>query len=105
MMLLPHLSRRQVLASAASLVAAPAMAGLFGSAAQGAGMPLGPSMPTHYRFKLGRFEVTNILDAGPVLDGPWPIVGQDRPPTEVEELMRQSLLPERKFRPGFTPQS
>lgn len=103
MMLLPHLSRRQVLASAASLVAAPAIAGLFGSAAQGAGMPLGPSMPTHYRFKLGRFEVTNILDAGPVLDGPWPIVGQDRPPTEVEELMRQSLLPERKFRPGFTP--
>ncbi|MHC2259041.1 glyoxylase-like metal-dependent hydrolase (beta-lactamase superfamily II) [Sinorhizobium meliloti] len=66
-------------------------------------MPLGPSTPTHYRFKLGEFEVTNILDAGAVLDGPWPIVGQDRTQTEVEQLMRQSLLPDRKFQPGFTP--
>ncbi|PRD45058.1 MBL fold metallo-hydrolase [Phyllobacterium phragmitis] len=104
-MLLPrsNLSRRKVLASAATLTVAPAILGLFASAAHGAAMPLGPSMPTHYRFKLGEFEVTNILDAGAVIDGPWPIVGQDRPQAEIEELMRQSLLPERRFQPGFTP--
>ncbi|HXV30863.1 MAG TPA: MBL fold metallo-hydrolase [Sinorhizobium sp.] len=98
-----QLSRRTVLASAAALITAPAVTGLFASATLGAGMPLGPSTPTHYRFKLGEFEVTNILDAGAVLDGPWPIVGEDRPQPEIEQLMRQSLLPERKFQPGFTP--
>ncbi len=64
---------------------------------------LGRSQPTHYRFELGGFEVTTISDSGAMLDGPWPIVGEDRPPGEVERLMRQSLLPEKKFQPGFTP--
>jgi glyoxylase-like metal-dependent hydrolase (beta-lactamase superfamily II) len=98
-----NLSRRTFLTSTATLITAPAISSLFASATHGAGMPLGPSTPTHYRFKLGEFEVTNVLDAGAVLDGPWPIVGEDRPEAEIQELMRQSLLPERKFQPGFTP--
>lgn len=98
-----QLTRRTVLASGAALITAPAVTCLFPSATLAAGMPLGPSTPTHYRFKLGDFEVTNILDAGAVLDGPWPIVGEDRPKREIEQLMWQSLLPERKFQPGFTP--
>jgi glyoxylase-like metal-dependent hydrolase (beta-lactamase superfamily II) len=64
---------------------------------------LGPSQPTHYRFKLGDFEVTTISDAGAIIDGPWPIVGEDQPPAAVERLMRDNLLPEKKFQPGFTP--
>jgi glyoxylase-like metal-dependent hydrolase (beta-lactamase superfamily II) len=56
-----------------------------------------------YRFALGDFEVTTISDGGAMIDGPWPIVGEDRPPAEVELLMRENLLPEKKFRPGFTP--
>lgn len=83
------LTRRQVLASATALAATPPR--------------LGRSQPTHYRFELGGFEVTTISDSGAMLDGPWPIVGEDRPPAEVERLMRESLLPERKFQPGFTP--
>ena len=65
--------------------------------------PDGPPRPPHYRFRLGELEITTIADAGAVIDGPWPIVGEDRPAAEVERLMRESLLPEKKFRPGFTP--
>ncbi|WP_211100161.1 MBL fold metallo-hydrolase [Azospirillum halopraeferens] len=47
--------------------------------------------------------MTNILDAGAVIDGPWPIVGEDQPKEAVERLMHDSLLPESRFQPGFTP--
>ncbi len=97
------LTRRQVLASAAALAAGRLFAGCV---SPGAGTPsprLGPAAPRHYRFTLGDFEVTTISDAGAVIDGPWPIVGEDRPPAEVERLMRDHLLPEKRFQPGFTP--
>jgi glyoxylase-like metal-dependent hydrolase (beta-lactamase superfamily II) len=64
---------------------------------------LGPWEGTHYRFALGDFEVTMISDAGAMIDGPWPIVGEDRPAAEVEALMQQNLLPPKRFQPGFTP--
>ncbi len=38
-----------------------------------------------------------------MIDGPWPIVGEDRPPAEVEQLMQANLLPQKRFRPGFSP--
>ncbi len=96
------LTRRHLLASAGALLAAPVAAHLIPPAY--AAMPfLGPSQPTLYRFKLGSFEVTNILDARAMIDGPWPIVGEDRQQAEVEHLMRDNLLPEKRFQPGFTP--
>jgi glyoxylase-like metal-dependent hydrolase (beta-lactamase superfamily II) len=95
-------TRRRVLASTAALAVAT-IGRNFASSAQAAAQPLGVSMPTFYRFKLGEFEVTSILDAGVMLDGPWPIVGENQPAAEVEQLMRENLLPEKKFRPGFTP--
>ncbi len=97
------LTRRQILASTAVLAAAPLLAGKAVQPAQAAAPMLGVSQPAHYRFKLGAFEVTAISDAGAVIDGPWPIVGEDRPQAEVEQLMRENLLPEKKFQPGFTP--
>lgn len=98
------LTRRQVLASAAALATTRLFAGCVTlPARRAAARRLGPSQPTHYRFELGEFEVTTISDAGAMLDGPWPIVGEDRPPAEVEQLMREHLLPEKKFQPGFTP--
>jgi len=51
---------------------------------------------------VGDFEVTTMSDAGAVIDGPWPIVGQNRPAADVEALMRENLLPEKKFLHGFT---
>ncbi|WP_158807535.1 MBL fold metallo-hydrolase [Beijerinckia sp. L45] len=88
-------TRRHLLLSGASVVCAvPAWA---------RAPLLGSTRPTVSRFKLGAFEVTTILDAGAVLDGPWPIVGEDRPQDDVARLMRDNLLPEHKFQPGCTP--
>lgn len=95
--------RRAVLATTTAALAAPALIRSLTAPARAAVPLLGAVMPTHYRFELGGFEVTAILDADAVLDGPWPIVGEDRPPAEVERLMRDNLLPEKRFRPGFTP--
>jgi hypothetical protein len=96
-------TRRQVLASAAALAATRFLGGCAPTPAPAPAPRLGPSQPTHYRFRLGEFEVTAISDAGAMLDGPWPIVGEDQPPAAVERLMRENLLPEKKFQPGFTP--
>jgi len=103
-------TRRQVLAAGAALTAGRLLGGCSAppartaqAAAQGPANRLGTAEPAFFRFQLGDFEVTTISDAGAVIDGPWPIVGQDRPAVKVEALMRENLLPEKKFRPGFTP--
>jgi glyoxylase-like metal-dependent hydrolase (beta-lactamase superfamily II) len=59
--------------------------------------------PAVYRFKLGDFDITNISDADAVIDGPHPIVGEDQKAELVAALMRENLLPEKRFQPGFTP--
>ena len=94
-------SRRQALASLAAALAAPAV--LRAAPALAEAPALGAAPQLFQRFRLGSFEVTSLLDASAMIDGPWPIVGQDRPPTEVEQLMRANLLPEKRFRPGFSP--
>ncbi|SCW88143.1 MBL fold metallo-hydrolase [Ancylobacter rudongensis] len=95
------LSRRALLTAAAGLVAAPAL--LRSAPADAAAPELGPSTQTFQRVRLGAFEVTSLLDASAMIDGPWPIVGEDRPAGEVEALMQANLLPAKRFRPGFSP--
>jgi glyoxylase-like metal-dependent hydrolase (beta-lactamase superfamily II) len=56
-----------------------------------------------YSFKLGDLDVTAVSDAEAVIDGPHPIVGEDQQPELVQSLMRENLLPEKRFQPGFTP--
>jgi len=101
----PAVTRREALAAGAALAAGSLLGGCESPPDPIAAPPApeGPARPSHYRFRLGDFEVTTISDAGAVIDGPWPIVGEDREPAEVERLMRENLLPEKKFRPGFTP--
>jgi glyoxylase-like metal-dependent hydrolase (beta-lactamase superfamily II) len=94
------LTRRSLAASALAALALPF--GLVRPAAGKAAL-LGATNPTHHRFRLGGFEVTTILDAEAVIDGPWPIVGEDRERSEVERLMRENRLPPARFKPGFTP--
>ncbi|POR42024.1 MBL fold metallo-hydrolase [Methylobacterium sp. V23] len=53
--------------------------------------------------RLGTFTVTALRDADAVIDGPWPIVGEDRPKAEVEALMRENHRSADRFSPGFTP--
>ncbi|MEP9352783.1 MBL fold metallo-hydrolase [Xanthobacter sp. KR7-65] len=91
-------SRRALLAAA---LAAPAL--LHPGRARALAPQRGALPVTPFRFRLGAFEVTTLLDAAAMIDGPWPIVGEDRTPEEVAALMRASLLPEKRFRPGFTP--
>ncbi|WP_428030988.1 MBL fold metallo-hydrolase [Ancylobacter sp.] len=94
-------SRRRVLAAALGLVCAPAV---LRCVPAHAGAPaLGPTTQTFQRLRLGAFDVTTLLDASAMIDGPWPIVGEDRPAGEVEALMQANLLPQRRFRPGFSP--
>lgn len=95
-------TRRSLIALSAALAAPTVLRGVVAPAHAAAPL-LGASEPTHHRFGLGGFEVTTLLDAAAMIDGPWPIVGEDRPQTEVGRLMRENLLPETKFRPGFTP--
>lgn len=59
--------------------------------------------PMIHRVRLGAFTVTTLLDASAMIDGPWPIVGEDRGRGEVEALMRENRLPPNRFKPGFTP--
>lgn len=61
------------------------------------------AQPVTRRIRLGHFTVTTVLDASATIDGPWPIVGQDRPQAAVEALMRENRLRPNRFKPGFTP--
>jgi hypothetical protein len=104
----PRPTRRALLRSAAALAASRLARAVPGAPAldrPGRRAPLAPrrATPGHFRFTLGDFAVTTISDAGAMLDGPWPIVGEDRPAAEVARLMHDNLLPETRFRPGFTP--
>ncbi|MGU3537234.1 MBL fold metallo-hydrolase [Methylobacterium sp. A54F] len=76
---------------------------LRGAPARATSAPLPVSEPSHHRFALGHFTVTMLLDAAAMIDGPWPIVGEDRTPAEIAALMRENRLPPTRFRPGFTP--
>jgi len=97
------LTRRQLVASAAALAATPLLAGGLSRPAQAAAAMLGISQPTSYRFKLGAFEATMILDAGAFIDGPWPLIGKNANEEDVGRLMQDNLLPTNKYQPGFSP--
>ena len=96
-------TRRQLVASAAALAATPFVGGNLATPAHAAASKLGASRPTHYRFKLGDFEVTMISDSDAFIDGPWPLIGGNAVQADVDQLMRDNLLPANKYQPGFTP--
>ena len=96
------LSRRTLLSAAAG-TAALAATGATVNTASAASPMLGASRPNVFRFKLGGFEVTTILDGAIVLDGPHPIFGQNVDAAEVEALAEKNLLPGKKMEIGFTP--
>jgi glyoxylase-like metal-dependent hydrolase (beta-lactamase superfamily II) len=92
-------------------LAATLVAGLALPQAALAGMPMRtlptpspPPLPDGlHQIRLGAFTVIALRDADAMIDGPWPIVGEDRPQAEVEALMRENRLPPNRFKPGFTP--
>jgi len=88
------------------------LAGAASLAAVGTGLPtlahaaapmLGVLRPQVYRFKLGNFEITNILDGVRVGPGPHPTFGQDQTAEAVHALMRANGLPPASFDHHFVP--
>src|SRR3546814_11647540 len=88
----PNLSRRAALvATVGGAVAAPFV--LRSRIVRAAAPMLGPDRPTHYRFKLGSFEVTTLLDGYVHLDGPNPIFGMDESAEAVQAYAAENRLP------------
>lgn len=96
-------TRRSLLGGAAGLAAVPLAQTLLPSHALAAAPTLGASKPSWARFKLGAFELTMIADSDAFIDGPFPIVGANSSQADVEQLMRDNLLPPATYQPGFTP--
>ncbi len=95
--------RRQLLAGAAGLAALPLAEAFVSGPALAAAPTLGLTKPSFARFKLGAFELTMIADSDAFIDGPFPIIGANASQSEVEQLMRDNLLPPATYQPGFTP--
>lgn len=86
-----HVSRRAISLGLAST----ALCGLswVQTRAFAAAPMLGVTRPMIYRFKLGAFEITNILDGVLKRSGPHPIFGQDQPEQAVQEFALANRLP------------
>jgi glyoxylase-like metal-dependent hydrolase (beta-lactamase superfamily II) len=97
------INRRAMLASATTLAAAPLFAGIPVTRAQAAEPKLGAWQPKHWRYKVGGFEMTVVADSEAFIDGPYPIIGKNAEEADVRKLMRENLLPEGKYQPGFSP--
>ncbi|MEM0943686.1 MAG: MBL fold metallo-hydrolase [Pseudomonadota bacterium] len=90
------LSRRTMLQGSAALAAAT------GLSAQAAAPMLGVCRPTHYRFKIGAFEVTTIQDGAVQIPGPHPIFGENATVDEVQDLAAANFLPRTELEIPFT---
>jgi len=86
-----RLDRRTLLKGAALTGAAAAIGAP--SAGLAAAPKQGLSRPSFYRFGLGDFEVTTILDGAIQLDGPQPIFGQNASAEDVAKLAEENFLP------------
>lgn len=92
-----------MLKAAGALAATPLTAALLGQPALAAAPMLGATKPGFARFKLGGFELTMLADSDVFIDGPYPLIGANAKREDVEQLMRDSLLPPTRYQPGFTP--
>lgn len=88
------MTRRGALAAIGAAAAAPALA---------KAPMMGLARPTHYRFGLGGFEVTTLLDGAVQIPGPHPIFGQNVEAEDVAALAAETFLPADKMEIGFTP--
>ncbi len=91
------LSRRDALRLGSGAVALAAAGASLPGLAHAAAPMLGVQRPQVYRFKLGNFEVTNILDGVRVGPGPHPTFGNNQPAEAVQDLMKANGLPPATF--------
>ncbi len=96
-------TRRGLLAGAAgAAVAASFSPGLITPASAKAPM-LGNARPTHYRFKLGDFEITTLNDGALAIPKVHPIFGQNQKIEDVQAFLAANFLPPDKMSISFTP--
>lgn len=104
---MPHdiknISRRGALIATAGATLAAGVPLLRGAPAGAAAKMLGVHRPSHYRFKLGTFEVTTFLDGSVQRDGPFPIFGGDQPEADIHALLESNFLPAAKFENSYVP--
>jgi glyoxylase-like metal-dependent hydrolase (beta-lactamase superfamily II) len=90
-------SRRDVL----KLAGAAAIGAAVPTALQASAPMLGVLRPQVHRFKLGSFEITNILDGYRIGDGPHPIFGNNQPPEAVQAYAKEHGLSTTKLETVF----
>lgn len=95
------LSRRAALVATGATLAAPAV--LAGRPALAAAPMQEPMRPRVYRFRLGEFEITTLLDGAVQLDGPHPIFGADQTTEEVAAHAEDNFLSSERMEISFTP--
>jgi glyoxylase-like metal-dependent hydrolase (beta-lactamase superfamily II) len=91
-----QISRREALKAVAGGASFAALTAAAPGPAQAAAPMLGGLQPSVYRFKLGAFEVTNILD-GTVRRTPHPSFGNNQPLQKLEELAAANGVPATTF--------
>jgi len=97
------LTRRDLLQAGAGAAIAPLLAtGATGPAMASAPL-LGASQPTHYRFRLGNFEVTTIYDGAIRIGRVYPIFGNDQFEEDVQDQLKANFLPPDRMMIPFTP--
>lgn len=96
-------TRRDIIKLAGGAASAAVLAGALPLTGYAAAPMLGVMRPSVYRFKLGSFEITNILDGVRVGPGPHPTFGQDQAAEALHALMRANGLPPTSFDHHFVP--
>ena len=97
------LSRRNMFKGAAAAGAGLAATGSLTSTARAEAPLLGAERPSFYRFELGDFEVTTLLDGAVQLEGPHPIFGENVEASDVQALAEKNFLPPDQMSISFTP--
>ena len=89
-------TRRDLLKLAGGAASLAGLGTLGAGPVRAAAPMLGVSRPSIYRFKLGSFEVTNILDGFVQGNGPHPTYGSNQTPEAVQAFAKaQGLSPTR----------
>ena len=98
-----RLTRRTAMKTLAASVASLMIGSVLPQQARAASPLLGAAHPTHYRYKLGDFEITAIWDGAIDVPRVHPVFGGDQPAEVVAQLLSKNFLPTDKVKFMYTP--